>query len=209
MSVTLTRPLPPLALVTDPTAPSFVPATELEAWARATFIEEGATLENPEHAHLRVASLGFLWATVSNSRHGRGIAGQCEMMPPMAMGKWARARAEQQIEDWFGAVPDFLITLDAHYSAQASDAEFCALVEHELLHAGQAKDRFGAPAFTREGRPKFTLRGHDVEEFVSIVRRYGTISGDVRALVDAAKNRPEVAPASVAQACGTCQLRAA
>ena len=35
---------------------------------------------------------------------------------------------------WFGRVPAFLITLAADYCAECSDAEFCALVEHELYH---------------------------------------------------------------------------
>lgn len=36
--------------------------------------------------------------------------------------------------DWFGDVPAFIITLAADYCARCSDADFCALVEHELCH---------------------------------------------------------------------------
>jgi hypothetical protein len=188
--------------------PDFAPAPELASWATDTFIDEDASLLNEEHAHLRHASLGFMWTTVGNARAGHRIVGQCEIMPPAVMGKWARARAIQQIEEWFGALPDFLITLDAHYAAQCDDAEFCSLVEHEMLHAGQELDMFGAPKFRKSGKPAFAIRGHDVEEFVSIVRRYGAgaAAGATRALVEAARQRPEIGGVQISQACGTCRL---
>lgn len=50
------------------------------------------------------------------------------------MGKWSRARAEQVME-WFGQIPDFIITLAASYCAQCGDAKLMALVEHELYPA--------------------------------------------------------------------------
>jgi hypothetical protein len=204
------RPMPPLDML-EGDGPTFLPSPELEAWARATFIDPDADLVNEEHQHLNSARLGFCWTIVANSRAGQRIVGQCEIMPPMAMGKWAKARAEQQIGEWFGAVPHFLITVDAMYAAQCDDAEFCSLVEHELLHAGQEMGPFG-PKFRKDGSPAFAIRGHDVEEFVSIVRRYGVgaAAGATRALVEAANQRPEIATARISQACGTCrQLRAA
>lgn len=171
-----------------------------------TFIVEEAPLLNDEHAHLRFADIGFLWTNVSNGRYGKRIVGQCEPGEPRAMGKWAKARAEMQINDWFGTIPDFIITLDAIYATQCGDAEFMALVEHELLHAGQERDEFGSPKFRKSGAPAFAMRGHDVEEFVSIVRRYGVgaAAGETFALVEAAKNAPSIGAVSIAQACGTC-----
>ncbi|WP_371412322.1 putative metallopeptidase [Ensifer sp. NM-2] len=59
------------------------------------------------------------------------------------------------------------------------------------------------------GRPVFVIRGHDVEEFVGIVRRYGADAAGVRAMVDAANQKPEIARMQIAHACGTCQLRVA
>jgi hypothetical protein len=111
--------------------------------------------------------------------------------------------------DWFGEVPTFLLTFDAEYAATCSDPEFMALVEHELYHAGQERDGFGAPKFRKDGKPAFAIRGHDVEEFIGVVRRYGTDAAGVRAMVDAASAGPEIARAHIAQACGTCQLRVA
>ena len=204
-----TRPRPPQHLLDAEAAldgRSFVPAPDLVEWAVATFIAEGASLENEEHAHLQHAQIGALWTNVANGRHGRAIVGQAEI-PKRAggMGKWARARAEQQIVEWFGAVPDFVLTFDAGYAAVTRDEEFCALVEHELLHCGQEQDEFGAPRFLKSsGLPAFCIRAHDVEEFVSIVRRYGADAAHVRAMVEAAAAGPEIAPARIGAACGTC-----
>lgn len=202
------RPHPPASMFEGYGSPSFVPAPDVLQWAIDTFIDEDATLLNEEHAHLRHASLAFMWTTVSNARAGHRIVGQCEIMPPMAMGKWQKARAEQQIEEWFGAVPDFLITLDASYAAQCDDMNFLSLVDHELYHAGQERDLFGGPKFRKSGKPAFALRGHDCEEFVGIVRRYGAgaAAGATAQLIEAAKERPLIGAAQAANACGTCRL---
>jgi hypothetical protein len=191
----------------DDTATRFEPAPEILEWARLAFIDDDAELLNEDHAHLRFATLGALWTNVPNGRAGRRIVGQCEMGLPPA-NKWSRARIELQLLQWFGDVPDFLLTFDAQYASECSDAEFCALVEHELYHAGQEQGPFG-PKFRRDGRPAFAMRGHDVEEFVGVVRRYGADAANVRALVDAANRPPEISQASIGHICGTCQLRVA
>ena len=112
------------------------------------------------------------------------------------------------MRDWFGEVPAFIITLAADYCAHCSETDFCALIEHELYHMAQDTDQYGEPAFTKEGVPKLKLRGHDVEEFVGVVRRYGA-SPDVQALVDAANSPAEVGKLNIARACGTCLLKSA
>jgi hypothetical protein len=184
----------------------FVPDDRLSGWALTTFIDEDASLPNEDHAHLRFAHIGFLWTNVGNSRHQHRIVGQCEIGEPRAMGKWAKARVQVQNRGWFGRAPDFIITLDANYADQCGDAEFCALVEHELYHAGQERDEFGAPKFRKSGMPAFAMRGHDVEEFVGIVRRYGVgaAAGQTLALIEAAQHAPEIAAASISKVCGTC-----
>jgi hypothetical protein len=186
----------------------FVPAPDLIEWLQATLISDDAPLYNEDHRHLAWASLGALWTNVPNGRAGRRIIGQCEMgLPPM--NKWGKARVERQLLDWFGELPTFLLTFDAEYARDCSDAEFMALVEHELYHAGQERDAFGAPKFRKNGMPAFAIRGHDVEEFVGVVRRYGAGAAGVQEMVDAANARPEIADVRIAQACGTCRLRVA
>lgn len=142
----MNRPVPPEGIFDLEAGDQFLPAPEIIQWARATFIDEGATLENEEHQHLRVANLGALWTNVENAKRGRRVIGMAEPGSPQGtMGKWSRARAEFQVMQWFGQVPDFIITLDAHWWKQASDPEACALIEHELYHCAQDRDEFGAP----------------------------------------------------------------
>lgn len=62
------------------------------------------------------------------------------------------------------------------------------------------------PTSASSGRPVFVIRGHDVEEFVGVVRRYGADAAGVRAMVDAANQKPEIARVQIAHACGTCHL---
>lgn len=204
----LARPMPPVNEVEGFRA-WFGPSPELAEWATASFIADGAPLWNPDHEHLRSASIGFLWTNVSNAKKGRMVIGTAEPGAPQgAMGKWGRAKATLQVTDWFGMVPDFIITIDAAWWLQASDAEACALVEHELYHCAQDRDEYGAPKFNKQtGRPVFTMRGHDVEEFIGVVRRYGADAAGIRALIEAAEAGPEIATADIAQCCGTC-LRA-
>ncbi|MDR9177925.1 putative metallopeptidase [Burkholderia multivorans] len=205
------RPAPPKALFDGSNwFRHLAPANGVNDWVHHTFLREGAPLHNEDHAHLIDADVAYLWAAVENVRQMRRVVGQCEEVTIRA-GGWQRARQEQQLCEWFGRVPAFLITLDAHYARECSDLEWCALVEHELYHIGQRTDGFGAPAFSKDGMPKLGIRGHDVEEFVGIVRRYGVGggAGDTAKLVDAARRAPEVGHADIARACGTCILRAA
>ncbi|KVU48209.1 hypothetical protein WK69_10905 [Burkholderia ubonensis] len=205
------RPAPPDLLFDDSNwIRNIVPADGVAEWVNETFLRDGAPLHNPDHAHLIDADIAYLWAAVENVRQMRRVVGQCEEVMIRA-GGWQRARQEQQLCEWFGRVPAFLITLDAHYARECNDLQWCGLVEHELYHIGQRLDEFGAPAFTKGGLPKLGIRGHDVEEFVGIVRRYGVGggAGDTAKLVDAARRAPEVGHADIARACGTCILRAA
>lgn len=205
------RPHPPESLFDIGCATSFIPAPDVAEWAEATFFDPSSPVANPEHEHLANAHIGYLWTVVENNRKGKRVIGQCETgLPQGAMGKWSRARAEQQVVEWFGSVPDFIITLDAEYCRQCGDAEFMALVEHELYHAAQDVDAFGAPKFNKmTGQPVFVIRGHDVEQFIGVVRRYGADAAGVRAMVDAANRPPEIARAHIEHSCGTCLLRVA
>ncbi|MBK4989778.1 putative metallopeptidase [Pseudomonas sp. S36] len=183
------------------------PAPEVWDWINTLILADTGSLHNPDHAHLLDASVQVLWASQSFAKQGRTVLGQAEQVMFRA-GGWQKARQEQQMREWFGEEPQFLITLAADYCAQCTDAEFCALVEHELYHIAQATDQYGAPKFTQDGLPKLEMRGHDVEEFVGVVRRYGA-SNDVQQLIDAASRPPEVAKINITRACGTCLLKSA
>lgn len=203
----MTRPFPPDELLAS-LADRFEPADDLREWIISTFIDGDGELHNPDHAHLSDVTLGVLWTNSVNQKNMRSVIGQAELMPPMAMGKWQRARAIQQIEDWFGDVPDFLLTFHADTAQIMDDASFCALIEHELYHCGQKLDNYGMPKFGADGRPSFAIRGHDVEEFVGVVARYGAKAAGVEQMIEAANHSPLIGAASITGACGTC-LRAA
>lgn len=205
------RPHPPSPLLDLSELSDFgirlTPAPEVWEWLQAEILADTGSIHNEDHAHLLDADIRVMWASAAFNKKGRTVVGQAEQVAFRA-GGWQKARMEQQMMDWFGDVPTFIITLAADYCAICSDADFCALVEHELYHIAQATDQYGQPAFTKEGAPKLKLRGHDVEEFVGVVRRYGA-SPDVQALVDAANSPAEVGKLNISRACGTCLLRSA
>ncbi len=205
------RPMPPDSLLELSVHSDFsirlIPAPDVGEWLQAEILAETGSIHNEDHAHLLDADIRVMWASSSFEKQGRTVLGQAEQVAFRA-GGWQKARMEQQMRDWFGEVPAFIITLAADYCAQCSDADFCALVEHELYHIAQATDQYGAPKFTQEGLPKLEMRGHDVEEFVGVVRRYGA-SPAVQELVDAANNPAEVGKLNISRACGTCLLKSA
>jgi hypothetical protein len=134
------------------------------------------------------------------------VVGEAEM-PNFKGGAWQKARQEQQLEEWFGLVPDFIITLDSDFRHECDEVQFLALLEHELYHCGQQTDEFGMPKFSRStGKPIFGMRGHDVEEFTGVVRRYGigATGQDAIDFVQAATQEPEIAAVEIKALCGVC-----
>ncbi|WP_312387711.1 putative metallopeptidase [Pseudomonas sp.] len=202
----MSRPIPPADLL-ESLWLTLQPAPDVWEWIQAEILATTGSIHNEEHAHLIDANVGVLWASSAFAKKGRTVLGQAEQLMIRA-GGWQKARQEQQMRDWFGEEPEFLITLAADYCAQCTEAEFCALVEHELYHIAHKADKYGAPAFGDDGLPKLEMRGHDVEEFVGVVRRYGA-SPDVQQLIDAASLPPEVAKINISRACGTCLLKSA
>jgi hypothetical protein len=208
------RPMPPadLGMVVDEALPRlFAPAPELRDWLVDTFIAEAGKLHNPDHKHLLNADFQCLWAASGYQKQGREVLGTAEEVT-FRMSGWQRSRQEQQFEQWFGYVPPFLLTFAADYCREADDAGACSLFEHELYHLGHKRDAHtGELMFDKEGNPKLAIRGHDVEEFVGVVRRYGVPSGDgmLSQLIRAANSAPEISRLHLQQACGTCMLRAA
>lgn len=205
------RPYPPTSLLDLSELSGFgirlIPAPEVWEWLLAEILTDTGSIHNEDHTHLIDADIRVMWASAAFNKKGSTVVGQAEEVAFRA-GGWQKARMEQQMTDWFGDVPAYIITLAADYCADCSDADFCALVEHELYHIAQAKDQYGAPKFTQDGLPKLEMRGHDVEEFVGVVRRYGA-SPDVQALVDAANSPAEVGKLNISRACGTCLLKSA
>jgi hypothetical protein len=184
------------------------PANEVADWARACFINEDSPLINPEHEHLRNADIVFLWTNVEYIDGGMPVAGMAEIV--QVNGKpWPSAERVDHLCLMHGRVPQARIWLYAPYAATCSDAAFCALVEHELLHYRPKFDKEGEPVIDDEGRPKLVKRAHDVSEFISIVRRYGVgaVHPNVQLMVEAAQMEPLITRAQIEAVCGTCGAR--
>ena len=209
------RPFPPTDLIDqaeEEEAIRLAPAVELKEWVIKNYLTIGGQLHNPDHDHISEllhddeTFLAFAWASSACQSKKRMVLGQCEKVM-FNQGGWKKARQEQQMRDWFGCVPVYLITIDASFCEQASDHDFCALIEHELYHIGVERDQDDEIMYSdNTGLPKHYLAGHDVEEFTGVVRRYGA-NQEVQEMVNAANQRPTVAKADVYHACGTCFLR--
>lgn len=201
-------PLPDYGLVNSMHM-QFLPDHDMTQWIHETFINDKSKLYNPEHNHLAHADIGFLWTNVMSKSKGRWVLGTAEK-PRTGSSKWSALRGIYQLEQWFGKVPDFIITVDANYFYDTGNPERCALLEHELYHCAQKKDKYGVPAFSQQtGKPLFEIRGHDVEEFIGVVRRYGAKAAGVEDLVNAANQEPLIARAAIDGICGTCMKNVA
>ena len=195
------------------------PALDVEAWVQSEVLAENRPLSIYEHAHLREfkARVAFLWCTEHEARSGRRTLGTCQLARPTGRA-WAQAQRRQQLTEWFGEVPTFLIVLDALHAQHALDTDrpenVLAVVDHELSHCGIKTDAYGARQFNdRTGEPVWTVRAHDVEEVVGVVRRWGTAATGTSALAAAIdhvrEHGPDVAPASLDGICGTCKREVA
>ncbi len=188
-----------------------IPAPDLKKWVVANYLTIGGLLYNPDHDHIaellhdNEEFLAFAWASSAYKSKQAMVLGQCEKVM-FNVGGWRKARQEQQMRDWFGFVPVYLITIDASYCDQATDRDFCALIEHELYHIGVERDEDGDPLISEmTGLPKHYLAGHDVEEFVGVVKRWGA-DESVKRLIEVAKQAPFVSDVNISKCCGTCLI---
>ena len=104
----------------------YLPAAGVADWVQSEILATDGSIHNPDHAHLLDADLELLWAPAGFTKAMKTVIGQAEEVMIRA-GGWQKGRQEQQFEDWFGRVPGFMITLDADYCTQCSDADWCAL----------------------------------------------------------------------------------
>lgn len=141
-------------------------------------------MELEEHKHLTDAELRieFLMSCAGVFKGGKTVLGTTHL--PTMQGR-LKSLFEMLLASFFGARPDFLITIDLPWWEQAAPIEREALVYHELKHIQQERDKFGDPKFDRDGNPTFGLVEHDVTAFNDEVKRYGAWSPDLVAFFDA------------------------
>lgn len=166
----------------DETAPYSLPGPDNHPGTIAARV-----MRMPEHQHLvdNEIDVDWLMRNFEKVKGGREVLGSVH--EPTCQGELA-PMFEWMVERLFGRLPRFLVILDANYWDAATDLQREILIFHELAHIRQKVDKYGAPRFDKDGLPVYGLHGHDVEEFTSVVARYGTWNDDLRAFVAAANN---------------------
>ncbi len=109
-----------------------------------------------EFAHLHEARVQFLWKAAGGRSKGALTMGKCQK-PSGLLAHFS--------------MQDFIVWIAAdnvRYRA-FTERQIEALVFHELCHAGWQEDEDNG----RDGR--WTIEGHDIEEFSAVIRRYGLI----------------------------------
>lgn len=143
----------------------------------------------PEHQHLADNEITFGWLMRHEPKvkGGRTELGSVHETASMAQGGF-RDLFEQLLAGMLGHLPQFVVVINLPWWEQASEMEREALVFHELAHVRQKVDKYGAPRFNvQTGLPVYGIHGHDVEEFTSVVARYGLWKSDLREFVAVAQ----------------------
>jgi hypothetical protein len=143
-------------------------------------------LNLPEHEDLKdgEATIDWLLKRDEKVKGGRTILGTVHM--PRVQGELSEC-FEWLLSRLLGRQPDFLIVLDQRYWFEASPLHREILVYHELTHCIHKRDMYGELLYTLDDRPRWGLRGHDVEEFAAVVRRYGAWNDEIRGFIAAAE----------------------
>jgi hypothetical protein len=138
-----------------------------------------------EHAHLQDANIGYVFRDDELRRRGKVIAAEAILVERILQSekrygrivKWALLHHILKVEE----LPDFLVLIDRNiWSGMEPDAKL-ALIDHELSHCFfQTEDDGETPKLTEDGRYRWTIRGHDVEEFCGVVARNGLWNEDLR-----------------------------
>lgn len=125
------------------------------------------------HQELQQARIGLAWCTSWNPDvDGRVTLGKCKKASDL----------DRELAEF-----DFLILLRKSFwlDDRVSPLQRRALLDHELCHAGMKYDGAGEPVADERGRYVYRTKKHDLEEFTSIVERYGTWTSDIEAFAAA------------------------
>jgi hypothetical protein len=142
-------------------------------------------LQLPEHAHLSEGEAIIEWLLKRDEKvkGGRRVLGTAHL--PRVQGE-LNPCFEWLLERYFERMPDFLIILDRQWWFGASLLQREILCHHELSHCVHKEGKDGEPLYDENDRPRWGIVDHDVNEFTSVVRRYGAWNEDLRQFVAAA-----------------------
>lgn len=117
---------------------------------RFSKIGEKVIKKNPELHYLDVVNIMFVASDKERKSNGKIVFGSCEKVPDKYR---------------FLIDADFIIRIYIHNTAYFTDKQYEILLHHELLHCKIETDK--------EGELKTSCNPHDVEDFKSIIDRYG------------------------------------
>lgn len=149
-----------------------------------TLFEELIELEEHKHFAEEEIAVEFLLRVAPKLKQGRRQLGMAII--PTVQGE-LKDLFTQLLVAWFGRAPQFLIVLDQEFWLEADDLTRRALLEHEMMHIKQEIGKDGELKFDMDGNPKFGIRGHDLEEFNYIVRKYGAWKSDIAEFIESAQ----------------------
>jgi len=143
-------------------------------------------VELDEHRHLLdgEAEVDFLLVREPMIKQGRQVLGAVHM--PSVQGQ-LKGVFVWMLLNVFGRLPDYLVILDKDFWNGESDRSREILMYHEMCHMVHKVDADGEPRFNEAGHPVFGLQAHDVEEFVSTVKRYGAYNTEIEDFIAAAQ----------------------
>src|SRR5262245_7245289 len=131
-------------------------------------------LINAHHSHLATVRIIYVFASDPLREKGKVV--------------WGRAKKVSGLNAWLASgdkgrdasapAEFFVIEIQKTIWAQLDDKSRRALVDHQLTHCDVDIET-----------GNLTMRPHDLEEFNSIVRRYGLWRDDVELFIDAANQR--------------------
>lgn len=131
-----------------------------------------------EHSHLRDASVGYAFRDDELRRQGRTIYAEAILVERILQSekrygrivRWALLHHILKVE----ALPDFLVLIDRNIWEGMDPESKLALIDHELMHCWfMTEDDGETPKLTESGCYRWTIRGHDVEEFCGVIQRNG------------------------------------
>ncbi len=122
------------------------------------------------HGHLATANIVALARPKPGKKDGREIWASIKIASPK----------EQILYSDHGEGIDYILVVAKSVWFRLPNEKRIALVDHELCHAA---------GFDFESE-KWTVRGHDVEEFARVIERHGAWTESVRAFIEVAQRVP-------------------
>ncbi len=135
-----------------------------------------AVQQYEEHAHTVGAAFGVYLQEIQPVLHGTPCAAHVRVPRHQGPGAVAdRFHPAMAFRRWFdGAMPQFIITIDAALWRDFDASRRECLVSHELLHIQPVLNDHGILKLNKDGTPMLELKeAHDTEVFDSEIIRWG------------------------------------